>query len=167
MLNEFYVTLLSNNSCNKYPQNVLSSFTNYIDIPISLTGSWDVGICEMYFNKFLPSFAVNCSNEVNENLIEPCNEGKAYKKIDLMFIHTDIIKPRNVGDQMIRCLKVLPANAKQDEYVKFGRVEYYPLEFSYIRSISVQILNSDSDRIAFHESFVPTMLTLHFRKKYI
>lgn len=186
MSNQFNVTLLSNDSINKYPKNVLSSFTNYIDSPLNLYGSWEVGISEIFYNDFtttLDSFLIgeltdaDLSNkfhtmlseqfvEVNEvdfttfrNTVELKNQ-----YADLMYIHADIISPRIVGDQMVRCLKVMPASGKQQEYIRFGRIEYYPVELFHIRSISIAILDSESNRINFNQSLLPTMITLHFKK---
>ena len=176
MHKEFYVTVFSNNSMNKYTNNVLSCFTNYIDSPLGLKENWEVGITEMYHNKFISSYkadetCVNLENDTAEKRLcsydhnELNKKYKSQKLMDFMFIHTDIIKPRHVGDQMIRCIKVLPANTLQDDYIKFGRIEYYPIEMSYIRSVSIAILDSESNRINFIQSILPTMITLHFRKK--
>lgn len=172
MYNQFYVTLMSNDSMNKYPKNVLSSFTNYIECPFLLAGEWEVGISEMYYNRFrflsiqnLPEDNVDCK-KVGLRLQE-CADWSEDKVIEFMYIHTDIIKPRAVGSQMVRCLKVMPADAKKDDYVKFGRIEYYPVETSYIRSISILILDSESSQIRFEQSLLPTLITLHFKRKSI
>ena len=178
MSNQFNVTLLSNESINKYAKNVLSSFTNYIECPLNLYGSWEVGISEIFYNDFTPSF--NAFEKRKEMLEEGFIDTSVLEEIDLknqavlkqnfsdmIYIHVDIISPRIVGDQMVRCLKVMPASGKQQEYVKFGRIEYYPVELFHIRTISVLILDSESNRIDFNQSFLPTMITLHFRKIHI
>lgn len=180
MSNQFNVTLLSNDSVNKYPKNVLSSFTNYIDCPLDFYGSWEVGISEIFYNDFNLSY-----NEAFEKPNEMLNEGfidtglleeigvekiktvYEQKFFDMLYIHVDIISPRIVGDQMVRCLKVMPASGKQQEYIKFGRIEYYPVELFHVRSISVLILDGESNRIDFNKSLLPTMITLHFRKIHI
>lgn len=142
---EFHVTLLSNDSINKYPQNVLSFFTNYIETPLQLVGEWQVGISEIYLNKF---------------------NGKESKipELEMLYVYSHIIKPRIVGDQVVRCLKVLPADPNRSQYIKFGRIEYYPIDTFYIRNISIIILDAQSKRIDFNESTIPTLVTLHFRK---
>lgn len=175
MSNQFNITLLSNNSINKYQKNVLSSFTNYIDSPLNLYGSWEVGISEIFYNGFTPSYYYYDNNDKSEDMINDRyvlvedvlldkEDIKQHKYFDMFYIHVDIICPRIVGDQMVRCLKVMPASGKEQEYIKFGRIEYYPVELFHIRSISVNILNSESNRISFHQSLLPTMITLHFRK---
>lgn len=88
MVDEFNVTILSNDSINKYPENVLSSFTNYMDTPLTLGENWQVGISEIFLNKF----------KIESNDIE------------IVYIYSNIIRPRIVGDQCVRCLKVLPVN---------------------------------------------------------
>lgn len=181
MSNHFNVTLMSNVSINKYPKNVLSSFTNYIDCPLNLYGSWEVGISEIFYNDFTPvyknvfnsniihDFQSMIDNEyvdtskLDHNLIEDESLEKQ-QFTDFMYIHADIISPRIVGDQTVRCLKVMPAKAKLQEYVKFGRIEYYPVELFHIKSISITILDVESNRINFNHSSLPTMLTLHFKK---
>ena len=175
MSNQFNVTLLSNESINKYPKNVLSSFSNYIECPLNLYGSWEVGISEIFYNDFTPSYdAFEKPKEMLEEgfidtgVLENIDLKKQtvynQKFFDMIYIHVDIISPRIVGDQMVRCLKVMPACGKQQEYIKFGRIEYYPVELFHIRSISVIILDAESNRIDFNRSLLPTMITLHFRK---
>lgn len=178
MHDEFHITLLSSDSVNKYPDNVLSSFTNYMDRSITLSGRWEVGITEIFHNKFAPSHLfqevsyISVSTENHENNTMQCNDiqiGSSSQDTgwDMFYIHSDIIKPRAVGDQMVRCLKVLPTNSKKEGYHKFGRVEYYPVESTYIRSISIMILDVESNRINFLKNFLPTMITLHFKRKSI
>lgn len=174
MSNQFNITLLSNESINKYPNNVLSSFTNYIDCPLNLYGSWEVGISEIFYNQFTASYHYYNGSKNLEDMLEgdyvhtvellDKEDLTDLKFFDLLYIHADIICPRVVGDQMVRCLKVMPASGKQQEYIKFGRIEYYPIELFHIRSISVSILDSESNKINFYKSILPTMLTLHFRK---
>lgn len=180
MFSDFHLTLLSSNSIDKYPDNVLSVFTNYLENPISLAGKWEVGITEMFYNKFIHSlmFGHGClnrdslKNQIKKNYVESnpdidlqCIELVSKQTWDMCFIHTDIMKVRPVGDQMVRCMKVFPADANKDSYLRFGRVEYYPVETTYIRSISIMIMDMESNPIEFHESSSPTLITLHFRPK--
>lgn len=56
-INDFYITLLSNDSLEKYPQNSLSQFTNYLDPWLQLAPQeWKVGISEIYYNAFTPAY---------------------------------------------------------------------------------------------------------------
>ena len=180
MSNQFNVTLLSNDSIKKYPNNVLSNFTNYIDCPLNLYGSWEVGISEIFYNAFTPSYSYIKSEKTEEMIEEGYIDTATLSEVqlendvmqdqkffDMLYIHVDIICPRIVGDQMVRCLKVMPAIGRQQEYIKFGRIEYYPVELFHIRSISVLILDAESNLIDFNKSLLPTMLTLHFRKIHI
>lgn len=52
----FNLTLLSNNSTSKFPENSLSTFTNYLPLEIQLTGEWVCGVSEIYINKFDTDF---------------------------------------------------------------------------------------------------------------
>lgn len=146
---EFYITLLSNDSIDKYPENVLSSFVNYMESPLLLQGEWLVGLSEIYLNQYKTKDA----ESIGENQTE------------LLFIYLDIMRPRIVGDQLVRCLKVLPLKPQNDVHIQFGRIEYHPLDTWYIRSIKTAILDNESVRIKFEESSIPTLITLHFKKK--
>lgn len=50
-ISAFNLTLLSNNSMPKHPENTLSSFTNQLPVEIQLAGEWVVGVSEIYLNK--------------------------------------------------------------------------------------------------------------------
>lgn len=54
-MNNFFITLISNNSYKIYPENTQSNFTNYLQIPLSLTDDYEVGITEIFFNKIIQS----------------------------------------------------------------------------------------------------------------
>lgn len=178
--NEFYVTLLSNNSMKRYPQNVQSSFTNYIDPPIILSpGQWFVGITEIFHNKFIPSFHTNMLSDAtvvinNENFSLPVDKSFTFEPLErvkpsyeFMYIYSDLICERIIGDQRSRCLKVLPTTSKPEQMVRFGRVEYYQVDVNHLRSISLMITDEEGERINFRDSVQPIMITLHFRKKTI
>lgn len=177
--NEFYITLLSNNSMNRFPKNVQSAFTNYIDPPIILTpGEWYVGITEIFHNKFIPAFQnlpADSTVLVNKNHVSVASdeslvfspEGRSRPAYDMMYIYSDIISERIIGDQQTRCLKVLPTLTKPEQMIRFGRVEYYQVDVNHLRSISIRITDEEGDQIDFKRSVLPTMVTLHFKKKTI
>lgn len=180
MSNQFFLTLLSNNSLNIYSNNVLSGFTNYLESPLNLYGSWEVGVSELFYNTFTSSTQIGDPDFVNKlkdmleneytdtslfqnNMLSGTSLGDD-EYSDMMYIHTDIIRPRVVGDQLVRCLKILPVKGKKQEYIRFGVIEYYPVEIFYIRNISILLLDSEAKKINFNRNSLPTMLTLHFRK---
>lgn len=136
----FYVTLLSNNSLMIYEDNVLSAFTNLVNLPtITSKEDWEVGVTELYLN--------DGSTELPT----------------ILFIYSDIIKPRCIGNKNIRCIRVLPYKGQSICY-DFHNVEYYPLEISIINDISILIANSDGTQYNFQSSTTPNFITLHFRK---
>lgn len=149
--NQFNLTLISSDSLEKYPQNVLSSFINYLEEPLILTGHWEVGISEVFLGAFE-------SKKSNVNTHENSTD------FDFMLIYSNIIKARIVGDQNIKCLKVLAIEPEKKNYIKLARIEYYPVEVNEIRNISINILDRESQRISFHASSMPTLVTLHFQK---
>lgn len=80
------------------------------------------------------------------------------------FIYLDIMKPRLVGDQSIKCLRIFPKTNSQQN-IEFTSVEYYPIQSNYITDISILIANNNGDKINFENSKIPTMCTLHFKRK--
>ena len=89
--------------------------------------------------------------------ILPSEENKTV----LMFIYTDIMKPRTIGNQATRCLKIIPSNGKSQNII-FDMPEYYPIEQQTLRTLSIQIANDVGEKINFEPSNVPTYCVLHF-----
>jgi hypothetical protein len=81
----------------------------------------------------------------------------------LMYLYLDIIKPRFLGDQYVRCIRVIPSTSLE-EIIHFNHIEYYPVELKYIESISVLISDEQGEKINFKDSFIPFYCTLHFKK---
>lgn len=137
----FYVTLLSDNSLIVYENNTLSAFSNLVNLPIlTAKEEWEVGVTTMFLN--------DGSSDIPS----------------ILFIYSDIMKPRCIGNKNIRCIRVLPFNGKSTCY-DFHNVEYYPLEISTINDISILIANSDGSQYDFLASSTPNYITLHFRRK--
>lgn len=148
---DFTVTLLSNNSLDKFKDNVQSSFTNYLQTPLLLSpGEWSVGITEVFHNGFINSY----------QQIDPSPTH------DFLYINCDIIEDRIVGDQRVKCLKVIPTSSTKEQMIRFGRIEYYRIGVQHIRGISIIIADQEGQRINFKLSILPTMITLHFTKKH-
>lgn len=154
-VDSFLVTLFSNNSLNVFPDNVQSAFTNIVNISENLNENWEVGISELYLND-LPTTEVLI---VVDNLksMHSMNRG-------LIFIYTDIIKPRCVGDKRTRCLRVLLHNGVA-RMMQFKNIEYYPMENCDVRDISILISDSSGYKVPFKPSAIPIYVTLSFRKK--
>lgn len=137
----FYITLLSNNSLMVYEGNTLSAFSNLVNLPFSISKEeWEVGVTELFLN-----------------------DGSS-KASTIVFIYSDIIRPRCVGDKNIRCIRIVPFKGESMCY-DFHNIEYYALEISIINDISFLISNSDGLQYSFNSSSTPNYITLHFRKK--
>lgn len=173
--NEHFVTLLSNNSMEWYPQNSLSSFTNNLPVGLGLDSDWVVGVSDLY----IPNFDVIEHQDKAENKTTELKiGGKKYvyhirdrvvinlpdeQKIKTVIMYCDIIKPRMVGDSFIKCLRML--HVKQEaQYITFPRVEYHPLSSFCFCDITILFKDDIGNQIKFHESYKPTSCTLHFKK---
>ncbi|QKS69578.1 hypothetical protein 4 [Drosophila-associated adintovirus 2] len=150
----FIVTLFSNNSLNVFHDNVQSAFTNIVNISQNLGENWEVGISELYLND-LPSTEILLVME-NRKSIQNMNKG-------LIFVYTDIIKPRCVGDKRTRCLRILFHNGAA-KMMQFKNIEYYPIENCDVRDISILITDSKGYKVPFKPSSIPIYVTLRFRR---
>lgn len=140
---EFYITLLSNSSIEICYGNTQSKFQNNLNNPITLEGEWSVGITELYHNSYQ-----DWLKETSHTL----------------FIHTDIISPRLVGDQCSRILRVVPTE-NHEECIRFTHIEYMPvMNTCNMSSISVLITNEKNQQPNFVASTTPTIITLHFKR---
>lgn len=137
----FYVTLMSSNSLTVYENNVLSAFTNLVNLPtLTVKEDWEVGVTDVILQDGLEESPT------------------------ILFIYTDIIKPRCIGNKNVRCIRVLPFKGKM-EFFNLNNVEYYPLELSSINDISIEIAILDGSHYNFKSAVLPNTITLHFRKK--
>lgn len=179
---EFYITLLSNDSASKFNRNTLSRFTNYLDTPLCLQPQeWQVGLAEIFYNPFVPDHFdnfqastekqapeeyANCETheEIDGTTRESCFRNGGPPKMDFMFIYCDIIEPRAIGSQKNKLLKIVPAPSYPEQTIRFGHIEYIGLKDDYIRTISIKITNQMGKKISFVNSYLPTMVTLHFKK---
>lgn len=141
---EFYVTLLSNSSMDICYSNTQSRFQNHLKNPITLEGEWSVGITEFYHNAY------------DDALKTPARI--------MLYIHTDIISPRLVGDQCARIFRVIPTQ-DHEECIQFSHIEYMPvMNTCNMSSISIFITNEENQQPNFRDSTIPTMITLHFKR---
>lgn len=183
--NEFFVTVLSNDSLNVFPDNVKCAFTNIVNIPETMSDEWEVGITDIYLNNCFGKNHKKLRRDTKENTSEESSSNSSefislvnsetfrYKAAPLkadeieygpIFIYTDIIKPRCVGSKRPRCLRVLFTNGRE-KFMQFRNVEYYPIENYSPNEISILITDSSGYKIPFETSSIPIFLTLHFRKR--
>ena len=85
---------------------------------------------------------------------------------EYIYIYTDIIKPRFIGKDKTRFLRLIPI-LDHENRIRFDHVEYCTLEQTYIDSISILITDGYGNRINFENSFIPTYIMLHFRRNSI
>lgn len=107
-------------------------------------------------HKSLTKFSDNMTNYFTKVFSPDINE--------IVFIYTDIIKPRHVGNKKTKCLKIFSISTLKN-YIHFNRIEYFPIESYNINNISIMIRNDEGGIISLNE-FIPVYCTLHF-KKYI
>lgn len=82
-----------------------------------------------------------------------------------LYVYTDIIKPRIVGNKQARILRILPIVDTTQQLFTFDNIEYVPVEKEFIENISIQIADSTGEKADIVDSKSPTFVTLHFRKK--
>lgn len=104
---------------------------------------------------------------LTEKFVEQTNDIKEMYRnqseiTDLAFVYTDIIQPRYLGNLKSRVLKILPLKNNRGFY-KFENIEYFPLQTSILRDISILITNGSGVNIDFKSSNIPTVCTLHFK----
>lgn len=143
-VDNFYITLISNNSLDYYSENTLSCFTNQFNKIYNLNSDWFVGIAEIFYNKFN-------TNEFKKSLI---------------YVYTDIIKPVQVGFSQVRCLRIFTnPNQNSVQNILFENIYYMPVERNQFENISITLADDIGQKINFENSTKPTMVVLHFIKK--
>jgi hypothetical protein len=147
--NQFYVTLLSNDSQTIYPDNTLASFTSRLAQPIDLGSSdnWEVGLQE-YTHPPLQTGLVKNSY---------------YIGVENKLIYCDLIAPQFFGGNLIRCLRSYVPSAIDAQY-KFNPIQYVQVEKRYFHDISIAILTVSGKIQPFRSNENPVKIVLHFRK---
>ena len=84
---------------------------------------------------------------------------------DTLYLYTDIVESRIVGDTLAPLLRVLPISGHHGDRVsaRFTNVHYVPLLRSNFDSIEVDIRNDMGRRVPFEYGRVT--VTLHFRRR--
>lgn len=80
-----------------------------------------------------------------------------------IYVYCDIMKPRLVGGERARCLRVMPASSQMNK--EFKNIEYYPLEKTFFDSISIMITDQYGTQINFVPNVIPVYVMLHFKRK--
>ena len=84
---------------------------------------------------------------------------------DTLYLYTDIVESRIVGDTLAPLLRALPISGRHGDRVstRFTNVHYVPLLRSNFNSIEVDIRNDMGRRVPFEYGRVT--VTLHFRRR--
>lgn len=92
------------------------------------------------------------------------NSNRTNTNLNYIYVYTDIIKPRYVGDIKSRYLKIIPRLNTHADIIKFKHIEYCPLEKGYIENLTIQLMDIEGEKIDFAGSTSPTYVMLHFIK---
>jgi hypothetical protein len=99
------------------------------------------------------SSSVNVSVKGNSDFASP-------EPVD---VYTDIIKPNVVGVFYVRILTTLHFPSTTGYRYNYPR--YRPLEQSFIESITIRQVTKNGEDVLFEDSDIPSVVTLHFKKK--
>ena len=83
-----------------------------------------------------------------------------------MFVYSDIVQKRLVGDDMVPLLKVIPAEPMKKKYshswVRFQNVEYVPSVKTHVDTIEINIRRDNGEIVPFESGKV--VVSLHFKR---
>lgn len=109
----------------------------------------------------------NSVEEINNRIKRtplPAEQQNISSDFNILYVYTDIIKPKIIGNMHTRYLKVLPVLTNSNQIIRFRHVEYCPIEKTFIESISIKITDAQGELLNFKPSYVPTYVMLHFKK---
>lgn len=115
-------------------------------------------------NPILSASKIFLENSIKK-LPDNFNKIKVPEVNNIIFVYTDIIKPRYVGNKKTKCLKIMSISTLKN-YIHFNRVEYFPIETLNINDISIMIRNDEGLELNLID-YIPVYCTLHFKKKNI
>ncbi len=81
-----------------------------------------------------------------------------------MFIYSNIVAPRIVGDAMVPLLRVIAVHGTHNEYVveNFYHLQYTPVRLRNFQTIEIDLRNNLGTAMPFHSG--EAILSLHFRR---
>ena len=84
---------------------------------------------------------------------------------DTIYVYTDVVESRIVGDSIAPLLRALPVGGRHGEMVsdRFTNIHYVPLLYSHFKSIEIDIRDDIGRRVPFEYGRVT--VTLHFRRR--
>ena len=121
-------------------------------------------ICKPEFIIFnFPDTFILTGNPTNNFKIEILSN--QIKFVEEMFIHTNIIKPVHVGEDMIKLLRIITDDSDYDSIVckSFTDPHYTQLDSRSIERIRMTISDSEGEKIKFNNIHSRIVYKLHFR----
>lgn len=116
--------------------------------------------CDVLITRFI--------NEFVRNILESCRiinqKISLYKEPSFIFIYCDIIKPTYVGNSTAQVIRILPPLIDGRSYLFLNPITFSPLSSHTIPEINVLITDEEGERLKFTSSFVPTHLSLTFKR---
>ena len=87
------------------------------------------------------------------------------KGFDTIYVFTDVVESRIVGDSLAPLLRVLPVGGSHSATVsdRYTNIHYVPLLYSHFKSIEINIRDDIGPFVAFEYGKVT--VTLHFRRR--
>ena len=84
---------------------------------------------------------------------------------DTIYVYTDVVESRIVGDSLAPLLQALPVGGIHGAtvYDRFTNIHYVPLLYSHFKSIEMDITDDTGRRVPFEYGRVT--VTLHFRRR--
>ena len=85
-----------------------------------------------------------------------------------LYIYSDIVQNRIVGDTMASLVRVVPIEQKRlinssgVNWVRFQHIQYIPVNKTYTDTVEINIRRDNGDIVPFESGKV--VLTLHFKK---
>ena len=88
-----------------------------------------------------------------------------YKGFDTIYVYTNVVESRIVGDNVATLLRALPVGGSHGGAVsdRFTNIHYVPLLYAHFKSIEINIRDDTGRFVPFEYGKVT--VTLHFRRR--
>ena len=85
--------------------------------------------------------------------------------LESLYIYTDVVEPRVVGDSLVPLLRIVPVNGRHGDIVSktFDKPHYVPVLYKEFGTIEIDIRDDTGQRVPFEVGKVT--VTLHFQRQ--
>ena len=85
--------------------------------------------------------------------------------LDSLYIYTDVVEPRVVGDSLVPLLRIIPVSGRHGDIVSktFDKIHYVPVLYKEFGTIEIDIRDDTGNRVPFEVGKVT--VTLHFQRQ--